>query len=149
MTVQQETQAASTGNFMTANEKAACKKATTREAPHGQRAVALLALNSGDSQAQAADKSGLTEGQVKYWLAKFRKDSLGIFPAVEEAVSEAVIADEPVAEEAEVIAEAAPETEVKSKKDKKGKKGKKDKKAKKDKKGKKGKKDKKGKKSKK
>jgi hypothetical protein len=53
---------------------------TAREGPHSQRALALLALDGGATQAQAAEKAGLSPGQVKYWIAKFRKQRLGIFP---------------------------------------------------------------------
>lgn len=51
-----------------------------RQPPQSQRAQALLALDGGASQALAAEEAGLTEGQVKYWLQKFRKNRLSIFP---------------------------------------------------------------------
>ncbi len=46
----------------------------------GKRAAALLLLNEGLSQAQAAEKSGLTAGQVKYLAYSFRNKGMAIFP---------------------------------------------------------------------
>jgi len=67
-------------NLLTPQEQSICKQITTHDAPHSQRALALLALNEGSTQAQAAEQAGLSAGQVKYWVAKFRKQRLGIFP---------------------------------------------------------------------
>ena len=50
------------------------------EDPHSQRARALLALDGGATQIEAGQISGLTKGQVRYWLAKFREIRLSIFP---------------------------------------------------------------------
>ena len=62
-------------------ERVICRKvAGTNEAPHNQRAQALLALNEGLSQAQAGERAGLTLGQVKYCLSKFRQQRLDFFP---------------------------------------------------------------------
>ena len=81
MTIQQKNeQAASGSDFLTSQEQAICKQIATGEAPHSQRASALLSLNEGSIQAQVAEQTGLSGGQVKYWLAKFRKQRLGIFP---------------------------------------------------------------------
>jgi hypothetical protein len=52
----------------------------TKEPPHSQRAEALLAIDGGTTQAEADRLTGLTIGQVRYWLTKFRKDRMGIFP---------------------------------------------------------------------
>ncbi len=46
----------------------------------GQRAAALLALDSGATQAAAAEESGLTVNQVRYIVQKFRSDRLLVFP---------------------------------------------------------------------
>jgi transposase-like protein len=81
MMVNQENQGAASGNgLLTSQEQAICEQMTTREAPHSQRALALLALDGGATQAQAAEQAGLSPGQVKYWIARFRKQRLGIFP---------------------------------------------------------------------
>jgi len=79
-TFQEKEQASSSSDLLTSQEQAICKQIAKREAPHSQRASALLALNEGSMQAQAAGGVGLSTGQVKYWLARFRKQRLGIFP---------------------------------------------------------------------
>lgn len=81
MSIHPENKPTATGTtLLTPNEQTICKQIATRETPHKERALALLALQAGSSQAQAAEKSGLSAGQVKYWSAKFRKQQLGIFP---------------------------------------------------------------------
>lgn len=47
----------------------------------GQRAGALLAVDAGRSQAEAAAAHGLTEGQVSYIVRKFREQGLDAFPS--------------------------------------------------------------------
>ncbi len=79
-THQKDEQAASEENLLTPREQAICKHVATREAPHSKRAMALLALNEGSTQAQAAEQAGLSRGQVKYWITKFRKQRLYVFP---------------------------------------------------------------------
>jgi hypothetical protein len=112
-----------------------------------------LALNEKSTQPQAAEKSGLSIGQVRYWVAEFRKKRLGIFheilleepnekPKMEKDDSVKVDSDE-ITKKLELA-----EDKPKATKDIKGKKSKKKakKKEKKDKKNKKGKKKKKSKK---
>lgn len=148
----------------------ALSQITHQDPPFSQRAQALLALDEGVTQSAAAQRAGLTLGQLRYWLDKFRKDRLDIFPAAllepdpqeEPAVSQdalepaplpeipdrASIAKAEMKEESAGIAETAapldksPAPKKKSKK--KSGKAKKSKKAQKEKKGKKGKKSKKG-----
>jgi hypothetical protein len=66
--------------LLTPEERAACLEITSGEGPHSQRATALLALDEGSTQMQAAGQAGLTKGQVRYWLGKFRQERLAIFP---------------------------------------------------------------------
>lgn len=66
--------------LLTPEERAACGGIAKAEAPYSQRATALLALDEGTTQMQAAGQAGLTKGQVRYWLGKFRQDRLAIFP---------------------------------------------------------------------
>lgn len=66
--------------LITTQERDTLEQIAKGEAPHSQRAMALLAINTGKTQEQAAEKTGLSAGQVKYWTAKFRKQRLGIFP---------------------------------------------------------------------
>ena len=51
------------------------------EAPHSQRAQALLALADGADLAGAGITAGLTVNQVRYWLGRFGSRRLSIFPA--------------------------------------------------------------------
>ena len=77
-----------------------------------KRAVALLAVDDGLTQISAAEKSGLTLGQVRYALRIYRKKNLLLFRT--DTLENAVHA----------IASSA-ELELDKKKSKKGKKGKK------------------------
>lgn len=146
MTIQKENeQDTLESNLLTSLEQATCQQVASRQAPHSQRALALLALNEKCTQAQAAEQAGLSPGQVKYWVARFRKLRLGIFPdtlldeldtKAEEARVELVIEIE---REPQAVTEEADSAEGKTEdtKAKKGKKAVKTKKGKKDKKGKK------------
>jgi hypothetical protein len=64
---------------------AVCERVAAGEAPWSQRAQALLALDEGATQVGAGARAGLTHGQVRYWLGRFRQDGLSIFPESEEA----------------------------------------------------------------
>ena len=67
-------------NLLAEQERVAFKMISTGNDLHGQRAVALLAVDEGATQAEAAQQAGLTPGQVKYWLGKFRQVRMQIFP---------------------------------------------------------------------
>lgn len=70
-----------TGNsLLLPEERQACITLAKGHAPHSHRALALLALDQGVTQADAAELSGLTRGQVRYWRDKFNQQRLGIFP---------------------------------------------------------------------
>lgn len=69
-----------TGKLLKLNEREALEQLAKGESPHSQRAQALLALDEGTTQSEAGNRSGLTGGQVKYWLGKYRKEGLGVFP---------------------------------------------------------------------
>jgi hypothetical protein len=66
--------------LLSSEEQAVVSQITTKEPPHSQRAQVLLAINEGATQAEAGIQAGLTKGQVRYWLTKFRRDRIGIFP---------------------------------------------------------------------
>jgi hypothetical protein len=135
--------------LLSSEERAIFSQIATKEPPHGPRAQALLAIDEGATQTEAGQQAGLTKGQLRYWLGKFRKDGTAIFPhellsqaQPEEAQQELL----DVEETAGPADEAAPQQKVTPKAKKKPKK--KSKKAKKPKKAKKTKKDKKSKKKK-
>jgi outer membrane biosynthesis protein TonB len=66
-------------------ERAVCERVAAGAAPWSYRAQALLALDEGATQSGAGERAGLTHGQVRYWLGRFRQDGLSIFPEGEEA----------------------------------------------------------------
>ena len=51
-----------------------------RDNTYGRRAKALIALHQGETQAAAGSASGLAARTVRYWLARFRREQLEIFP---------------------------------------------------------------------
>jgi hypothetical protein len=135
---------ATTGKLLNIQERAVCERLSDGAIPHNQWAQALLAIDEGASRAEAAQRAGLTDHQVRYWLAKFRKQGLGIFPqqALESAAQEmtASVPDAPT-EEGQVgvsseEVEAVEKPEVKADEAKVKPKAKKSKEKKKDKKGK-------------
>lgn len=109
-------------NLLSPEARAACERISTGEAPGSQRARALLAVDEGATQAEAGQRAGLTQGQVKYWVGKFRRDQLGIFPEAGLPVD--------AAENEKNAAKAKEKPKQKSKKAKKEKTGKKPKKKK-------------------
>jgi hypothetical protein len=111
------------GKLLNREERAVCERVAAGEAPWSQRAQALLALDEGATQVGAGGRAGLTHGQVRYWLGRFRQDGLSIFPESEEAEATEMKA-----------AEAADKPKKKKKKQKKTGKAKKGKKTKADKK---------------
>ena len=68
------------GKLLSEQERVAFRMISTGNDLHGQRATALLAVDNGATQAEAAQQAGLTTGQVKYWLGKFRQVRMQIFP---------------------------------------------------------------------
>ena len=121
-------------SLLSPEARAACQRIGAGEAPWSQRAQALLAVDEGATQAEAGQRAGLTPGQVEYWLGKFRRDQLSIFPEAGLPVGA-----EENHKNAAKAKEKPKQKSKKAKKDKAGKKPKK-KKAKKDKAGKKSKK---------
>jgi len=100
-------QAVSGTALLTSEEHAACQQIAVREAPHSQRAAALLALHEKYTQARAAEKAGLSTGQVKYWLYKFRKQRMSIFPSSLLEISDTPPAGESAAERKGAVESAA------------------------------------------
>lgn len=84
-------------------EQAILSQIATKEPPHSLRAQAILAIYDGATQAEAGRQAGLTQGQVRYWLNKFRADRVFIFPqemwnqVEEEAADSSSSKTEPIA----------------------------------------------------
>lgn len=62
-----------TSKFLKPSEVTACKKLAASDKADKQRATALLAIHQGETQLEAAKISGLTIGQVKYIVTRFRR----------------------------------------------------------------------------
>ncbi|MGD9092523.1 MAG: helix-turn-helix domain-containing protein [Anaerolineales bacterium] len=112
-----------TGKLLSPEERQACELISSGEGLSSQRAQALLAIDEGATQAAAGEGAGLTSGQVKYWLAQFRKGGMEVFPEI--SLVEADPEPEPAVPE---VKEAATKKEKKPKSEKKAKKAKKSKK---------------------
>ena len=65
-------------SLLSTKEHEVCKNLSSQRTLEGKRAKALLALNDEDTQVVAAQKSGLSYGQVKYLLTIFRKKGLSV-----------------------------------------------------------------------
>ena len=100
------------GELFSPAERAACEKVAAGTAPSSQRALALLVLDEGSTQMEAAQQSGQTVGQVRYWLGKFRKERIAIFPE-----AAANVDPDPVQEEKPQLEPAPGETNKEREKD--------------------------------
>jgi hypothetical protein len=70
----------SSGLHLEPQEKLILQKIATGEPPYNQRAQSLLEIDAGATHSTSATETGQTEGQVDYWLGKFRRDRMNIFP---------------------------------------------------------------------
>lgn len=86
--------------LLSAEERSALLAIANQEGVNGQRAKGLLALDAGLSQAEAAEQTGLSKGQISYALRRFREQKLGMFAPAEGEEAPA----EPEAAEAETEA---------------------------------------------
>jgi len=146
----------SSENLLEPQEKLILEQIAAGGPPHSQRAQSLLAIDAGVTQKIAALQSGQTVGQVSYWLSKFRRDRMGIFPGellrqteselpqplqlpgqlapsegseIDQQVEQDVRGEDSISPAAEAKPEKEEEEKVKSKQDKASKKKKKEKKS--------------------
>ncbi len=146
----------SSENLLEPQEKLILEQIAAGGPPHSQRAQSLLAIDAGVTQKIAALQSGQTVRQVSYWLSKFRRDRMGIFPEellrqteselppplqlpgqltpsegseIDQQVEQDVSGEESVSPVVETKLEKKEQTKVKSKQDKASKKKKKEKKS--------------------
>jgi hypothetical protein len=129
-------------SLMTEQDALTVARMTDADAPHNQRAQALLAIHEGKTEEEAAQASGLRPTQVKYWVTRYGKSGLAIFPEdllgeeVREVTGEtAVSLEKPALEQTPPPPEKADKKKKKEKSAKDAKKSKKDKKSRKKKKG--------------
>ena len=99
-----------------------CEQIAAGDPPWSQRAQALLAIHHGSTAEAASEASGLRTTQVNFWLNKFYKARLGIFPEelLTAADNFAAEIETPPGDELPVLAESG-KTKKKKKKDKQGK----------------------------
>lgn len=69
----------SQSSLLSSAQRIFCQTQADQPAPNGTRARALLALDQGNTQQQAAEQSGLSLGQVRYCLRRFRTVALEMF----------------------------------------------------------------------
>ena len=79
------------GKLLTVEERVDCEMLATGDSWYSPRAQALLALDEGATRKEAGEQTGLTLGQISYWLRRFRADRMAAFPEFEPAQP-----DEPV-----------------------------------------------------
>ncbi|EKF73196.1 hypothetical protein A11A3_15027 [Alcanivorax hongdengensis A-11-3] len=65
--------------LLSAGQRQRCQQLSRQSSTDGQRAKALLALDQGATQAQAAEQAGLSLGQVRYCLRRFRTVGEALF----------------------------------------------------------------------
>lgn len=65
--------------LLTDAQKDICLELQKKSSKDSPRAAALLALNQGATQSQAAEKSGLSLGQVRYCVRRFRSVGMAMF----------------------------------------------------------------------
>jgi len=66
--------------LLSPEEERICSKLAAGDPPWNQRAHALLVINDGASDIVASERSGLRTTQVRYWLNKYQKMGMAIFP---------------------------------------------------------------------
>ncbi len=97
------------GKLLALVERSMLQQIAARDDKYSQRAIALLALDEGDTQHEAGKRARLSARRVRYWLAQFRESSLGIFPV---RVREAAASGAPVTSESQPRAQATELTVV-------------------------------------
>lgn len=70
--------------FLSEDEVEICQKLASQEDLDGKRAKALLAINDGDTHRVAAEKAGLSGGQMMYLSRIYRNKRMDIFSQQDE-----------------------------------------------------------------
>ena len=105
MTKHQENKAMKeVSGLLTAQDRTVCERIAGGIAPHSQRAKALLVLNAEGTAAVAAEQSGLTVRQVRYWLTRFKNQGVSIFTDTQKKVASAAPAPKKTAQAAKPAA---------------------------------------------
>lgn len=109
--------AVSEPRLLSLEQQAICQRLSALEIEDvSQRAQALLILEGGSTQPEAAEQSGLSIGQIRYMVKRFKEKGLDMFPAEllqgqDEQVSEKVeqAEEKPIEQPPVTVEESAPE----------------------------------------
>ncbi|CAG35432.1 unknown protein [Desulfotalea psychrophila LSv54] len=92
------------GKLLSLSERTICEKVAQQEViSDSKRATALLSIDDGMTQTQAAKASSMTLGQLRYALVLFKKSGLQMFADTDPALIAISPAPEVPAEETEVM----------------------------------------------
>lgn len=81
MAKQSPPQQPTSASLLTTKEKATCQRLAKLNIDLiSQRAEALLLLDQGHTQTEAAQQTGLTLGQLRYLCSRYRQKKMAIFP---------------------------------------------------------------------
>lgn len=83
---------------------------------NSERARALLLLSEGATQEEAAEKTALSLGQIRYWLGRYRANGMDCFPVTVENKPKKEKKTNPKAKKAAKKAKDKPKKSEKNKK---------------------------------
>ena len=86
-------EAAGDGTLLPAAERSVHEAYAAGDDPYAKRACALLALDEGVTQIEAAARAGLSTRRVRYWVTRYRAEGVAIYGA--STAPAAGIAEEP------------------------------------------------------
>lgn len=110
----QSSPSTSAGLLLAPENQVVCAKLSSLNTPDvSQRAAALILLDQGSTQAEAAEQSGLSIGQIRYLVKRFKEKGMEMFPAdsLEQAADCDSSGNSVGEESATADAESSPETQ--------------------------------------
>ncbi len=111
-TTQQPSIGTQSGQLLSAEQRAFCEQIAVGENLDSKRALALLIVDKGVTQEEAAQQAGLTLYQVKYCLVRFRKLGVSMFPDALLAATQPDPVPAPEPDPEPVLPTAAGEAEI-------------------------------------
>ena len=76
------------GSFLSQKDRSTCVAlAATDSSLNGKRAAALLLLDQGGTQSEAAQEIGLTKDQVRYLTRRFKEVGMALFQGIQSAAT--------------------------------------------------------------
>jgi hypothetical protein len=112
-------------NLLTPSAQKRLLELEHEETQLGQRARALLALQAGATLNEAAEKSGLTRGQVRYILERYRNYGIKAFSGIGKSVdpkTDVIVAEEKPGKDKKIEKKQSKKKKDAKKSDKKNKK---------------------------